>query len=82
MRYPIGVVFDETELVVERVNGLEATRAVLTQMAVSALFSKEAGKAFQEKIKQLSGVQEDEIPAKTGKDLLIRTQRDGEQERR
>lgn len=52
--YPLGVVWDEAQLVVDRLNGLEATRALLTQMAVAALFSKEGAKTFQKMIKGFS----------------------------
>lgn len=51
--YPLGLVFDEARLVEDRLNGYFATNAVLTQMAVSALFSKDAGKAFQEMVTDL-----------------------------
>ncbi len=53
--YPIGMVWDEARLVVERLNGLESTRAVLLQMAVSSLFSKEGGRAFKMTIERLIG---------------------------
>jgi hypothetical protein len=48
--YPVGMVFDEAQLVVERLNRAEATRAVLLQMAVSAVLTKEAGEKFNERI--------------------------------
>jgi len=52
--YTIGRVFEEAELVVERINGLEATRAVLLQMAVASILSKKAAKGFQEAIRRLT----------------------------
>lgn len=54
-RYPIGIVWDEAELVVERLNGRIATEAVLTQMAVSSVLSEKAGKQFNKMVKKLSG---------------------------
>lgn len=53
-RYAIGRVFEEARLVVERLNGLEATRAVLTQMAVASLLSKDAGTGFKNLIASLT----------------------------
>jgi hypothetical protein len=52
--YPVGQVWDEASLVVERLNGLEATRAILVQMAVSSVLSKEAGAEFSKAIKRLN----------------------------
>lgn len=37
-------------------NGEEATRAVMLQLAVSSLFSKKGQKAFNKKIKELRGL--------------------------
>lgn len=51
--YPLGVVWEEAQLVIERLNGLEATRALLTQMAVASLFSKDGQKTFQSIIKRM-----------------------------
>lgn len=48
------MVWDETNLVVDRLNGQEATRAVLLQMAVSSVLSKEAGKKFDKMIKRMT----------------------------
>jgi hypothetical protein len=48
-------VFVESEFVVERVNREEATRAILVQLAASSLFSKKGGKAFDKKIKEMTG---------------------------
>jgi hypothetical protein len=76
MKYPLGMVWDEATLVVERLNGLAATQAVLTQMAVSSMFSKDASKAFTEKIKEMTGVETDG-GIKTGADLIERLKRDG-----
>jgi hypothetical protein len=52
-RYPLGMLWDEQVLVVERLNRREATRATLLQSAVSGVLSKEANKAFSEIIKDL-----------------------------
>ena len=46
---------DEAGLVVARTNGYLATQAVLFQMAVSSILSKDAGKAFNKRVKKLSG---------------------------
>lgn len=53
-RYPIRMVWEEAALVVERLNGLEASRAVLLQMAVSSVISKKAGAEFKKAIRRLS----------------------------
>jgi hypothetical protein len=47
-------VWDEARLVVERLNALEATRALLTQAAVSSLFDAEAGRAFGDLVERLT----------------------------
>jgi hypothetical protein len=52
--YPLGMVWDEARIVVDRDNGMEATRAVLLQLAVSSVLSKEGGKAFREQIEKLT----------------------------
>jgi hypothetical protein len=51
--YPVGMVSDEADLVAQRANVAEATRAVLLQMAVSSVLSKQADEQFQEVIKRL-----------------------------
>jgi len=48
------MVWDEALLVAERLNGLEATRAILLQAAVSSLFSEEAGREFGDLIEKLN----------------------------
>jgi hypothetical protein len=55
MSYPVGMVWDESRLVIERLNGFEVTRATLLQMAVSSMFSKEAGDAFRKELLRLNG---------------------------
>jgi hypothetical protein len=52
--YPLGVLWDESQIVVARDNRNFATTAILLQMAVSTLFSKEAGKQFSDTIKDLN----------------------------
>lgn len=52
--YPVHRVWEEAELVVSRDNNQLASEALLTQMAVSALFSKEAGREFQKLISRLT----------------------------
>lgn len=53
--YPVHRVVEEVALVTERINSILVTEALLTQMAVSSLFSKEAGKAFKEIVEGLNG---------------------------
>lgn len=52
-RYPLGMVMDETRIVVQRVNNGYATQAVLLQGAVSGVISKKANKGFKEQIDRL-----------------------------
>lgn len=52
--YPLAVLFDESSIVVERLNGMEVTRAILLQQAVSSLLSKEGSKSFKEVVEKLS----------------------------
>lgn len=55
MEYTIGQVWDEAEIVVDRVNGEMVTQAVLFQSAVASILSEKAGKEFSKLIKQLVG---------------------------
>lgn len=52
--YPIGRLWLESEIVVERINKHLADEALMTQLAVSTLMSEEAGKTFNERIKDLT----------------------------
>lgn len=52
-QYPIGMVWVETDLVNSRVNNEKADQAILTQKAVSSLFSKEDSKSFTAVLKAL-----------------------------
>lgn len=45
---------DEGNIVVERVNASEATRATLLQLAISGILSKKSGKLFQDKVAALT----------------------------
>jgi hypothetical protein len=54
-RYPLHAVWFEAELTAGHLNNQIATAAVLTQLAVSSMFSKKAGKAFENRIKELTG---------------------------
>lgn len=47
------MVFDEVQLVVQRVNKRHATDATLLQLAVSGVLSKEGNKLFKKQIKAL-----------------------------
>lgn len=51
--YPVPMLWTETRIVRQRVNRELANQATLTQMAVGSILSKEAGKAFNKRIKQL-----------------------------
>lgn len=55
LSYPIGRVWEEAELVVERINSLEATRATLFQMAASTLLSQKAHRHFSETLQKMTG---------------------------
>jgi len=52
--YPIGMVWDEARLVVERHNGAHATQAVLVQLAVASVLSKDGAKEFKKTISRLN----------------------------
>ena len=52
-QYPLGMLWEEAELVVERVNREEASRAVIMQNTIASILTKEGGKAFQKLIKDL-----------------------------
>lgn len=53
--YPLGYVWDESEIVTERMNNMVATEAVLTQLAISSVLSKKAHKEFDKALKKLVG---------------------------
>lgn len=51
--YPLGMVFVETEIAVDRINAAFVTQATLTQLAVGSLLSKEQAKEFKNTTKKL-----------------------------
>lgn len=51
--YPIGMVWDEVSIVVERNNAKSGTEATLIQMAVSSVLSKDGHKQFTKVMKEL-----------------------------
>jgi hypothetical protein len=53
--YPVPYLWAETRIVRRRVNRDLANNAILTQMAVGSILSEKAGKAFQKRIKELTG---------------------------
>jgi hypothetical protein len=53
--YPFGVVWDEAELVVQRLNNQQATAAILIQAAISSVLAEEGGKQFGDLIDRLTG---------------------------
>lgn len=55
-RYPIGVLWEEVQIVRQRLNGQMATEALLTMMAVSSVISEKAGVEFNKVLNRLSGV--------------------------
>lgn len=52
--YPLPRLWWETKLVRDRVNLDLANSAILTQMAIASVLSKEGGKAFQKHIRHLT----------------------------
>ena len=52
--YPIGRLWIEAEIVVDRINKHLADEALLTQLAVSTLMSESAGETFNDRIKDLT----------------------------
>lgn len=55
MKYPLGMLWFEAELVVTRLNAEDATRAILLQQAVSSILSKDGAKNFRKSITKLTG---------------------------
>lgn len=47
------MLWEECQLVVERINSLEVTRAILLQSAVGSLISKKGQQAFKKLLKEL-----------------------------
>lgn len=48
------MVWDEANLVIERINRDQSSTAILLKMAVSAIFDEDAGKQFDTQIKKLT----------------------------
>lgn len=53
-RYPVGMVWEEAMLVVERMNREAASDKVLLQLAAGSLLSKDAGRQFKKTLKELT----------------------------
>lgn len=53
-RYPLGMVWDESNMIKERQNALEITRATLLQKAVASILSSKAGTDFSKTIAGLN----------------------------
>ncbi len=51
--YPIGMLWDESLLVIERLNRIEVSRVMLFQAAVSAFFSKDAANELQKLVSKM-----------------------------
>lgn len=56
VHYPLGRLFDEANLVRERVNTLMITEAQLAQHGVAGILSAKARKSFSEMVKSLNVV--------------------------
>lgn len=54
MSYPLGMVYDESNLIIERQNSKIATEVLLLQQAVNALLSKGGRKQFTKTLKTLN----------------------------
>lgn len=52
--YPVHRVWEEAALVAAQLNQMMVTEAILLQMAVASLFSKDSGREFQKLIKSMS----------------------------
>lgn len=52
--YPLGMVFDEANFIVERQNSMIATQVLLQQQAINALLSKNGRKQFTKTLKNLN----------------------------
>lgn len=53
-RYPLGMLWDESRIVVERINGVLATEAVLLRQAITSVFSDEGAKGFSDTVSRLT----------------------------
>lgn len=52
--YPVGMVWEEAQIVVERVNHEEASRTALLQIAGSAVMSQKGAKLLQKILKDMT----------------------------
>ena len=52
--YPIGMVWEEAQLVVERMNHEEASRTALLNIAGAAVMSKDGAKLLKKVLKELT----------------------------
>lgn len=52
--YPVGWVWEESQIVVERINREEASRTALLQVAGSAVMSKDGAKLLKQVLKELT----------------------------
>lgn len=53
-RYPLGMVWEEAQLVVERKNRDAASNTALLHTAAAAVMSKEGGRALKKILKELT----------------------------
>lgn len=56
IHYPLGRLFDESNLVTERENNRIVTQAQLAQQGVAGILSKQSRKAFTDMVKTLNFV--------------------------
>lgn len=52
--YPLGMLWDESSLVIERENGAMVTQANLLQQAIHSVLSKKARESFQKSLRLLN----------------------------
>lgn len=52
--YPVGMVWEEAEILVQRINQEEASRTSLLRLAASAALSKEGAKLLTQVLKELT----------------------------
>ncbi len=52
--YPLGMLYDEADLVVERENGRIITEAQTLQLAMASVLSKKGASAFTARLKDLN----------------------------
>lgn len=53
-RYPLAKLVSESDIVDERRHSVEVTRAVLLQLAISSVLSKEGAAGFRKSVENLS----------------------------